>query len=69
MAEQASQKKKECENAERNRVETGTDVDVDMDRGTETDGECPRPSRKPPRRKQASKAKKSVGEGYGKNCK
>jgi hypothetical protein len=71
MAEQASQKKNECENAERNRVETGTDVDVDvdMDRGTETDGDCPRPSRKPPRRKQATKAKKGVEEGQGKKCK
>jgi hypothetical protein len=69
MAGQASQKKNECENAERNRVETGTDVEGDMDRGTETEGECPRPSRKPPRRKQEAKAKKGVEEGQGKKCK
>jgi hypothetical protein len=69
MAEQASQKKKESENAERNRVEAGTNVDVDMDRGTETEGDCPRPSRKPPRRKQAAKARKGVGVGDGKSCK
>jgi hypothetical protein len=67
--EQASEKKKECENAEKNREETGTGVDIDMDRGTETEGECPRPSRKPPRRKQTTKAKKGVEEGQRKKCK
>jgi hypothetical protein len=67
MAEQANQKKKECENAERNREEIETDVE--MDRGTEIEGDCPRPSRKPPRRKQTAKAKKVEEEGQKKKSK
>jgi hypothetical protein len=69
LAEKARQEKNDGDKAERDRVEAGTNVDVDMDRGTETEGDCPRPSRKPPRRKHAAKARKGAGVGDGKCCK
>jgi hypothetical protein len=56
LTEQANQKKKECENTEEDRE--GIETDLEKEKGTETEDNCPRPSRKPPRRKQSTKSKK-----------